>query len=104
MKVVGGSCAVELEDTETLKRARCDEDDLALAGLEGESALWVDEEPGAGGLAVVVAVEDDGIPLMDGDFILGFGNRAATPGGRLAPGTPACTVRRDLDSTYASAK
>src|SRR5205807_384706 len=82
VEVIGRRGAVELEQPEALDWAGRDEDDLAGAFLEGQRSLRVDEEFGAGGLAVVVAVEDDGVALADGGLVIGFGHGPAAPGGR----------------------
>src|SRR5262249_13540474 len=99
VEVIGRGGPVELDQAEALDRAGHDEDDLAGARLELERPLWVNVEFGAGGLAVVVAVEDDGIALADGDLIGGFRHGPAAPGGGLAPHPATTAVGRHLSPT-----
>src|SRR5262249_48718800 len=88
VEVIGRGGPVELDQAEALDRAGHDEDDLAGARLELERPLWVNVEFGAGGLAVVVAVEDDGIALADGDLIGGFRHGPPPPRGGRPPTPP----------------
>ena len=82
--------AVGLDETIDGERAR------AEAGLEGEVGIRIQQQLFAGGLVDVVAVEEHGVARGDDGVVVRSGDRAAVPGGGLAPAPAAEAVGVDF--------